>query len=145
MIKEPIEIEEPIENESEKPKATPKPHAKMIPVKEIMHQGKASLVEWLDEDGRVTRGSVPTVAIQENSVSMETLSKATLYGLDFSALPLPEIDVMELEKELHNLGLWTADDILTKRVELLKALDAIKLAYLRSLIQFAKKIKSGGK
>lgn len=132
------------EVENEKPKAATKPPTKLIPVKEIMHQGKASLVEWL-EDGRVIRGAVPIVSIQNGSVSMETLSNATLYGIDFSAFCLPEIDVMELEKELHNNGIWTADDVMIKRVELLKALDTIKLAYLRAMLQFAKKTKSGGK
>ena len=115
------------------------PDEERVSVKIIRTQGKTSLIEW-EHYGRTFRGSVLSSEISEKTVSMETLENATLYGLDFSTLSIP--GALELEKELHSVGIWTADEVLHNRTELLQALNEINLAHLRAVITFA---KNGGR
>jgi len=115
-----------------------------IKIKIIRHQGKAALIEWVGDNGRTFRGSVPMVDILEDgSISMETLHQATLYGLDF--LELDTVAALELENELHKVGIWTAEDVLTQRAALLQALESTKMAHFKAVIEFAKQFQTGGR
>lgn len=109
---------------------------KRISVLVIKTRAGISLVEWKQE-GKTVRGSIPQDSIDaDGTVSIETLGNATLYGLDFSGLSLP--GAMEFENELHNAGIWTAEDVLHDRPALLRALDALKPALLRAIVDYAK-------
>lgn len=109
-----------------------------IPVRVVRQQGQAALIEWQDLLGDTVRGVVPALALihYPDGKVLADVESATLYGVDFAGLELPTITPGDIAQMLHARDLWTADDILKRRGDLLAALEQIKAAHLRAIIKF---------
>lgn len=81
-----------------------------VKVKVIGNQGMSSLVEWVI-DGVIERGYVPTGMVEEDHVNGKELELAIPYGLPFASLITFQANPVDLERELHRLGIWTFEDM----------------------------------
>lgn len=110
-----------------------------IPVRVVRQQGQAALIEWQDLLGDTVRGVVPSISLihYPDGQTHADVEGATLYGVDFAGLELPTITPGDIAQMLHARDLWTADDIMKRRGDLLAALEQIKAAYTKAIIQYS--------
>lgn len=108
------------------------------PVNVINSRGKSAIVEWV-EDGKAFRKIVPTKDIKDGSVEEKTLDKCPDYGISWSKEVRMSASSEDLEKELHNAGIWTAEDALRNAKAIIGALNAAYKTDLASIIGAAKK------
>jgi hypothetical protein len=108
------------------------------PVNVINSRGKSAVVEWV-EDGKAFRKVVPLKDIKDGSVEEKTLGKCPDYGIAWSKEVELKASSEDLEKELHNAGVWTAEDALRNARAIIGALNAAYKTDLASIIGAAKK------
>jgi len=119
----------------EEPAKEPEPQ--MIPVKQIREQGDVVLVEWLDEEQRYHRASVPKKALSRGECD---LNAGIPYGEAWERAHLPAVDPVQVANELRRHGIWTADDLLRGSTSVRAALQRLYVVpALKVLIQEAKK------
>lgn len=110
-------------------------------VKLLSENNGTALIEWL-EDGELQRAIVPA-----NEVSAFTVSSGPVgytcdyperglpYGLNFAEYITITVTPADIEKELKNAGVWTADDLLHKPKLVQGAISAAYGAVLQDLIR----------
>jgi hypothetical protein len=68
------------------------------------------LVEWVSNQ-EVHRGFIPAKQFSVDGVPASVLGSATPYGLPWSELIVFSGSAKDLEKALHNAGIWTFEDL----------------------------------
>ena len=114
-----------------------KPKAVLVQVSRIAHNAESVLVEWVDR-GKPIRGWLPKDAVINNEVEKAVLAAATPYGVPWEEMKLPAIDPEELALNLRNAGIWTKQDLDTKRQTALGALLKTAGIALAEIAEFAK-------
>lgn len=107
----------------------------MINVKVIQTSGVSSLVEWVDESGQLRRGHIPASAVVDGTAKEYDLDLSIPYGIPFAEIIQLKATPELFEKRLHQLGIWTYDDLVKRPQEVLAALQyvyGLDLAALRS-------------
>ena len=85
--------------------------ARCVPVRVIVQNKGAALVEWVVGDDWA-RGYVPTSQIVGDMVKDSDLDESATYGLDWATIIGPlDVTVQDVARELRCAGLWTEDDI----------------------------------
>jgi len=108
------------------------------PVNIIKSRGKSAIVEWVEE-GKVFRKIVPIRNIKNGSVEEKTLDKCPDYGVPWSKEVVLSASSEDIERSLHNAGIWTAEDALKNSRAIIGALNAAYKSDLASIIHAAKK------
>jgi len=106
-------------------------------VKVIRQKDKSSLVEFIT-DGIITRKFVPTSEVINKSVSSEVIEQAIPYGYPFDEIKIT-FDNQKLLNELHNVGIWTAEDALKNQQKVWAALCATFADALPIILETSKK------
>lgn len=83
-------------------------------VKTLKIKGQAALVEW--DDGALRRGTVPAESLRNDQVDDDVLAMAIPHGEPWTLI-IGDIEAtpQAVEDELHKRGVWTAQDLLSKR------------------------------
>ena len=93
-------------------------------VKVVSRHGSSALVQWLIRK-TLNRGYVPLEAISdESTVELEDLDAAIPYGVPWSNVITMTATPEALENRLHQIGVWTYDDLLANPQAVIGALQA---------------------
>ena len=79
-------------------------------VKIVQRQGKATLVEWID-DGVTRRSTVPSAVIEKGRVPTAELKRGIPYGEPWEELIELHATPENLAAELRRRGIWTVEDL----------------------------------
>lgn len=82
-------------------------------VKVISNEYGSVLVEWLDSDGILQRGYIPSEIVNVDEIPDGALSLAVPYGVDWAFVLTGAINSVTPEviaKMLRNRGIWTLQD-----------------------------------
>lgn len=109
-------------------------------MKIIKRQGQASLIEFIDENGRLSRVVVP----QGKENDPDVLEEGIPYGIPWEDIFFPQTTPQIVADELRRRGIWTIEDLQANRSA---ALGAIQTAYGQDLaaLMIAAKDYTGGK
>lgn len=88
----------------------------MANVTVIRKKKQAVLVQWVDVQGELKRGTVPAGAVHGGTVDDETLAMAIPAGFPWAEIVRDGIDPEaipgEIERRLHRVGIWDLADLL---------------------------------
>jgi hypothetical protein len=73
-------------------------------------KGASTLVEYL-KDGVVHRKYVPTTKVSNQFVADEVLARGIPYGFPWEEIEI-SFDMRQFAIEMHNVDLWTVEDVL---------------------------------
>jgi hypothetical protein len=80
----------------------------------IEQRGHAALVEWRDGAG-LHRATLPARVIGategEHHATWAELQQGIPFGMDFMDLEIGNVGAASIARELHERGIWTADDV----------------------------------
>jgi hypothetical protein len=121
-----------------------KEETKSTPVRLIREEGKAALVEWIDEDGRYQRAILPSKLVTDGVgggwlVAQTDLDAGMPYGVPWAELITIEVTPQIIEHELRKAGLWTFQDLQANPNVTLGALVAAYGVSLSSLLRLKEK------
>lgn len=106
-------------------------------VKIIKEDGLSSVVETV-LDGMLIRRIIPTHQVIDGVASTETLEAGIDYGLPFAEIIHPSQDFQtRIEVALHNIDVWTLDDLYKKSSAVRAALQAVYGIEVSQIIQSA--------
>lgn len=107
-------------------------------IKVIQARGESAVVEWV-EDGKVFRKIAPVKKINDEQIEEKVLDKCPDYGVAWAKEIELSASPEDMEKALHNAGIWTAEDALRNSRAIIGALNAAYKTDLASIINAAKK------
>jgi len=116
----------------------------MVPITVLRVDGGSTLVEFV-QDGEAFRKVVPSNKLTpDNEIDDKSLSRGVSYGIAWAAeldkLSLPQIITStEVEKALHNAGIWDQDDVWTNSNAVVGALQSLYAVDLGVIAQIAGK------
>lgn len=117
-------------------------------VKLIFRKKAAVLVEY-QKNGIPVRVSVPANKVhqisnsEEVEISEKVLREGIPYGVPWSVhITDTTINGMDVENELHKLGIWTVDDYKRNPGALQNAVMAVTVNIVRSIVQTVKEYSS---
>jgi hypothetical protein len=113
----------------------------LVPVTVIADAGKSILVQYVD-NGMLTRKTVPAHMVRNNQVYSEVLSQGIPFGYPFEEMPI-EFNAQKFANELHNLGIWSVEDLLKQPRSILSALNAGFADNVANVLEIAKQEKKG--
>ena len=102
-------------------------------VKLLSENNGTALIEWL-EDGELRRAIVPAREVSEGGECVHP-ERGLPYGLNFAEYITITITPADIDRELKNAGVWTADDLLHKPKLVQGAISAAYGAVLQDLIR----------
>lgn len=80
----------------------------------IEQRGAAALVEWRDGAG-LHRATIPAQVIGatdgETHATWAELQQGIPFGMDFMNLEIGKVGTAAIARELHERGIWNADDV----------------------------------
>ena len=106
-------------------------------VKVIFRKGSSALVEFIDGELPI-RKFVPVNKVVKDFVDNEVLEQGIPYGYPWSEIKLT-ITGDKFEKEMRNVGLWTAEDVAREPRKLWSALNALLAEDVTNIINVSKK------
>lgn len=112
------------------------PFGDLVQVKVISRRGNSVLVEYISE-GLLIRKYVPAGKVEEAGVSEKVLLQGIPYGYPWDEIEI-SFDAKKFLKEMHNVGLWTAEDVLKSPKLLWSALRATLADNVSNILQAAK-------
>jgi hypothetical protein len=115
----------------------------MIPVKVILKQGEAALVEWLDEEQLYNRATIPVEKLDKGACDLAVLNAGIPYGELWESVPLPQVDPAIVAQELRRNGIWTEKDLLGGSASVRAALMKLYIGPVQKAL--INHFKSGGK
>jgi hypothetical protein len=118
-----------------------KKEPKMKMVRVVASRGKGAVVEWV-ENGEAIRKIVPVSKIKGEEIDEDTLDKSPDYGVPWAKEIKLNASAKELEKALHNAGVWTAEDAMKKPQAIIGAINTAYKTDLVAILQAAKKYKN---
>lgn len=107
----------------------------------ITRKDNSTLVQYV-EAGVLTRRYVPTKKVDNNYVEKDVLEQGIPFGYPWREMEL-KFDGMKFENEMHNVGLWTAQDVLKSPQKLWSALQATLADNLSTILELAKEDSKG--
>ena len=116
----------------------------MVAVTVLRVDGGSTLVEFV-QDGEAFRKMVPSNKLTpDNEIDDKSLSRGVSYGIawaeELDKLSLPQIVTStEVEKALHNAGVWDQDDVWTNPGAVIGALQSLYAVDLGVIAQIAGK------
>jgi len=110
--------------------------AKLVPVKVIRVTGEGALVEYAVK-GEPRRVTVPKDLVQEGKAEDETLEAGVPYGVPWERLETAKVTPASIARALRNAGIWTCDDLRTKQMAAVGALQAVYGVDVGKLNEFA--------
>lgn len=102
-------------------------------VKLISENNGTALIEWLEE-GEPQRAIVPANQVSESGECAHP-ERGLPYGLNFAEYINITVTPADIDKELKNAGVWTAEDLLHKPKLVQGAISAAYGAVLQDLIR----------
>jgi hypothetical protein len=110
-------------------------------VKTISENNGTALIEWM-EDSQPQRALVPS---REVSAGGECLhpERGLPYGVDFAELITITVTPADIDRELKNNGIWTADDLLHKPKLVQGAIAAAYGIVLGDLLRNVRRLTTG--
>lgn len=102
-------------------------------MKTITNSGHSQLIEWTDDTGKLRRGVLP---VGETGTAL-----AIPHGLPFAEILAPHVCegmAERIEERLHQVGIWTSDDLRNKPEAALGAVQAAYGVDLAILLQLAR-------
>lgn len=96
--------------------------AAYVAVTVVSRTDSSALVQYV-ENGVLTRKTIPTHFLRDNQVSESTLAQGIPYGFPFDEISI-EFNVRKFMNELHNLDIWTVEDLLRSPRKLQSAMNA---------------------
>ncbi len=102
-------------------------------VKLISENNGTALIEWMEE-GEPQRAIVPANEVSEGGECAHP-ERGLPYGLNFAEFVTITVTPADIDKELKNAGVWTADDLLHKPKLVQGAISAAYGAVLQDLIR----------
>lgn len=109
----------------------------------ITKKDNSALVQYVD-DGVLIRKYVPTAKVDKNFIDNEVLDQGIPCGFPWREMEL-QFDGMKFENEMHNVGLWTAQDVMKSPQKLWSALQATLADNLSTILELAKEESKGVK
>lgn len=80
-------------------------------VRIVERRGRAALVEWPDDAGRLRRAVVPGEIVVDNEVDVEVLDRGVEYGVPWEEIVgALEVTPEHVAAELRRRGVWTTED-----------------------------------
>jgi len=113
------------------------------PVTIIRQKDNSTLVQYVD-DGVLTRKYVPTAKVIDGFVPDEVLEQGISYGYPWEEIEL-KFDSRQLADEMHQVDLWTVEDVLRSPQKVQAALNAILANGLSKILDIARNEKKGVK
>ena len=111
----------------------------MINIRLVQSGEKTNVWEGILPDEGLVRRMLPSSVM---APSQEQFEEGVPYGVPFASLVKPSEDfALNLEKYLHNAGIWTLDDLRTKGKPAIGAFQAAYGIELSRLIQIAETYK----
>ena len=102
-------------------------------VKLISENNGTALIEWMEE-GEPQRAIVPSREVSEGGECAHP-ERGLPYGLNFAEYITITVTPADIDRELRNAGVWTADDLLHKPKLVQGAISAAYGAVLQDLIR----------
>lgn len=102
-------------------------------VKLISENNGTALIEWMEE-GEPQRAIVPANEVSEGGECAHP-ERGLPYGLNFAEYITITVTPADIDKQLKNAGVWTADDLLHKPKLVQGAISAAYGAVLQDLIR----------
>lgn len=112
----------------------------MIDVKVIKERGQSALVEYI-EYNKTKRVTVAARDVVDDQVSEEAIELGIPYGVEWSKFVALQATPDDLEKNLRQVGIWTAEDALQNADKLLNALMKTYQIDLGTMIRIAKEVR----
>lgn len=81
----------------------------LLPVRVIMHDRLSALVEY-SKNETLIRATIQVKNIVDGKVKEAILDRAVKHGIDWREVKFPPISEEEINRQLRNHGIWTADD-----------------------------------
>lgn len=126
---------EPMEREpTREPRKASK--AKAVPVTIIRVTGEGALVEYA-ERGEPRRVTIPASLVRDGKAEDETLEAGVPYGIPWERLETAKVTPASIARALRNAGIWTCDDLRTKQMAAVGALQAACRVDVARLNEFA--------
>ena len=110
-------------------------------VKTISENGGVTLIEWF-EDGQLQRSLVPSKEVSEGGECLHP-ERGIPYGIDFADYITATVTPADIDKELKNSGVWTADDLLHKPKLVQGAIAAAYGIVLGDLLRNVRRLTTG--
>jgi len=118
-------------------------NAERSKVKVISRNGESALVEFALENG-LQRKYIPLIEVGDGHVLNSVLSCGIDYGYTWEDIEI-EFNSPKFAAEMHNVGIWTAEDALKNPQKLWSALNAILADNISKILQIAIQEKKRGK
>lgn len=106
-------------------------------VRKISSRGKSAVVEWV-ENKKAFRKIVPIGKIKNDKIDKSILDKSPDYGIPWAKEIKLSASPEDLEKALHNAGIWTPQDAINNPGGIIGALNATYKTDLAKLLRIAK-------
>lgn len=106
------------------------------PVIVVQITGDSALVQY-ETNGITERRYIPADEIGDRQVLTEVLERGVPYGYPYDDIKL-EFDSQKFANELHNVGVWTAEDALLHPQKLWSAMNAAFADNITNVIRAAK-------
>jgi hypothetical protein len=110
-------------------------------IKTISENGGVTLIEWL-EDGQLQRSLVPSKDVSESGECLHP-ERGLPYGINFADYITTTVTPDDIDRELKNAGVWTADDLLHKPKLVQGAISAAYGAILGDLLRKVRRLTTG--
>lgn len=117
------------------------PYGAKTQVTIVRTKDSSTLVEYV-EDGVLSRKYVPTAEVKDSIVADEILSRGIPYGYPWEDVEL-KFNMPKFANELHNVGVWTVEDMLKNPQKLSAALHAAFAENLSNILEVARNEKKG--
>jgi hypothetical protein len=132
-----MSMTEGMEREPKEPrKATRQSAAKLVPVTVIRVTGEGALVEYA-ERGEPRRVTIPANLVRDGKAEDETLEAGVPYGVPWERLETAKVTPASIARALRNAGIWTCEDLRTKQMAAVGALQAAYRVDVGRLNEFA--------
>lgn len=108
----------------------------------ILKKNQVALVEYRTD--KLKRVSVPVSVIQNGMVDLDILEMGIPYGENWTNLITLSATSLDLENELHEMGIWTAQQVIENPNRVLNALMAVYQIELSTILRIAKGVVKNG-
>lgn len=130
--------DQPVETTPMEATKVKKEKVDLLPVNVINSDENSALVEFV-QGGKLLRKMIPASSINDSQADVNTLAAGIEYGIDWSGLQLPaqEVIIESLIEQLHNNGIWTLNDLLSKPNQAIGSIIGAYAIDYSTLLQYA--------
>ncbi len=114
-----------------------------VQVTVIRQAGASTLVQYI-QDGALMRRIVPAAEVIDNAVAEQVLAAGIPYGFPWEEIQMV-FDMQKFVNELHQIDIWTAEDLLKSPQKLWSALRAALADSLSNVLEIARNEHKGAR